>query len=70
MGFVLSRLVQMVLVVIAVTFLAFSALNFLGDPLFLIVGPIAEADPATLSERDLASIEQAQESFHLSLIHI
>ena len=65
MGFVLSRLVQMVLVVIAVTFLAFSALNFLGDPLFLLVGPIAEADPATLSERDLASIEQAQESFHL-----
>ncbi len=34
----------MVLVVVAVTFLAFGAMNFLGDPLFNILGPIASED--------------------------
>lgn len=44
MKYVATRLVQMVLVVIAVTFLAFGAMNFLGDPLFNILGPIASED--------------------------
>ncbi|MDW3176330.1 MAG: ABC transporter permease [Acidimicrobiia bacterium] len=44
MKFVATRLVQMVLVVVAVTFLAFGAMNFLGDPLFNILGPIASED--------------------------
>lgn len=42
MKFVAGRLVQMVLVVLSVTLLAFAALNFLGDPLFNILGPIAD----------------------------
>jgi len=44
MTFVLQRLVQMVLVVLAVTLLAFGAMNLLGDPLFNILGPIANED--------------------------
>ncbi len=44
MKYVATRLVQMVLVVVAVTFLAFGAMNFLGDPLFNILGPIANED--------------------------
>ncbi len=35
---------QLVLVLLAVTFLAFGALNFLGDPLVNVVGPLAELD--------------------------
>ena len=65
MKFVLSRLAQMVLVVFAVTLLAFGALNFLGDPLFNVVGPIAGVDQAELSEVDRATIVEA-----LSLMHI
>ncbi|MBT8207256.1 MAG: ABC transporter permease [Acidimicrobiales bacterium] len=42
MKFLLQRLAQMVAVVLAVTFLCFAALNFLGDPLFNILGPIAD----------------------------
>ncbi|MGI9608446.1 MAG: ABC transporter permease [Acidimicrobiales bacterium] len=42
MKFILSRIAQMVLVVFAVTLLAFGAMNFLGDPLFNILGPIAD----------------------------
>ncbi len=38
------RVPQLVLVLLAVTFLAFSALNFLGDPLVNVVGPLAELD--------------------------
>ena len=41
MRYLLRRLGQMVLVVLAVTFLAFGAMNVLGDPLFNILGPIA-----------------------------
>lgn len=44
MKYVATRVVQMVLVVVAVTFLAFGAMNFLGDPLFNILGPIANED--------------------------
>ncbi len=44
MKFIATRIVQMVLVVLAVTLLAFGAMNFLGDPLFNILGPIANED--------------------------
>lgn len=65
MKFVLSRLAQMVLVVFAVTLLAFGALNFLGDPLFNVVGPIAGVDQAELSEVDRATIVEAREIYNL-----
>ena len=42
--FIARRIAQLVLVVLAVTFLAFAALNVLGDPLANIVGPLAEVD--------------------------
>ena len=38
------RVVLLVAVLIAVTFLGFSAMNFLGDPLFNVVGLMAELD--------------------------
>jgi peptide/nickel transport system permease protein len=41
---VARRLTQLVAVVLAVTFLAFAALNVLGDPLTNVVGPLAEID--------------------------
>ena len=41
MRFLLQRLAQMLLVVLAVTFLSFAAMNLLGDPLFNILGPTA-----------------------------
>jgi len=43
-GLVARRLVQLALVLLAVTFMAFSAMNVLGDPLVNIVGPLAEID--------------------------
>jgi peptide/nickel transport system permease protein len=42
--FILRRVSQLVLVLFAVTFLTFSALNVVGDPLFNIVGLIAGTD--------------------------
>ncbi len=42
--FAARRLVLLVLVLGAVTFMAFSAMNLLGDPLVNIVGPLAELD--------------------------
>ena len=42
--FILRRVVQLVLVLLAVTFMAFSALNFLGDPLVNVIGPLAAID--------------------------
>lgn len=42
MKFIAGRLLEMVLVVLSVTLLAFAALNFLGDPLFNILGPFAD----------------------------
>ncbi len=42
--FILRRLAQLVLVLFAVTFLTFSALNVVGDPLFNIVGLISGTD--------------------------
>lgn len=43
-GFVARRAAMLVLVLLAVTFTAFAALNVLGDPLVNIVGPLAEKD--------------------------
>ncbi len=52
----------MVLVVLAVTLLAFGALNFLGDPLFNILGPIADE----ASGEQYAEVrEQARAEYHL-----
>ena len=42
--FVAQRMVLLLAVLFAVTFLGFSALNFLGDPLFNVVGIMAELD--------------------------
>lgn len=42
--FVVRRAVLLVLVLLAVTFTAFAALNVLGDPLVNIVGPLAAKD--------------------------
>ena len=44
MGFLLKRIAQMVSVIIAATFLAFAAMNYLGDPLFNVVGFVASVD--------------------------
>lgn len=62
MKFVVGRLVQMVLVVLSVTLLAFAALNFLGDPLFNILGAIA--DEASGPEFDEVR-EQARAEYNL-----
>ncbi len=48
-----KRLVLLVLVLLAVTFTAFAALNFLGDPLVNVVGPLARVD-CTAVEAGLA----------------
>lgn len=63
--FIARRVVQLVLVLLAVTFLAFSALNFLGDPLVNIVGPLAAIDycddvEAGLREDSFTSINNAK----------
>ncbi len=63
--YVLKRLAQMLLVVLAVTFLAFSAMNFLGDPLTNILGPIATADPDTLTADQRADLVEARETYYL-----
>ena len=42
--FIARRVVQLILVLLSVTFIAFGALNFLGDPLVNIVGPLAAID--------------------------
>ena len=42
--FIARRVVQLILVLLSVTFVAFGALNFLGDPLVNIVGPLAAID--------------------------
>jgi len=65
MKLVATRLAQMVLVVIAVTLLAFGAMNFLGDPLFNIVGPIASVDPSELTDADRATLDEASEIYRL-----
>jgi len=55
----------MVVVVLAVTLLAFGAMNFLGDPLTNILGPIATADPDTLTPDQRMAREEARAQYHL-----
>lgn len=57
-----SRVAQMILVVIAVTVLAFASMNFLGDPLCNIIGPICSED----SGEEYAEVRaEAREQYHL-----
>ena len=63
--FILRRVVQLIFVLLAVTFVAFSALNFLGDPLVNIVGPLAAIDycdevEAGLREDSFTSLNNAK----------
>ncbi len=63
--FIARRVVQLILVLLAVTFVAFSALNFLGDPLVNIVGPLAAIDycdevEAGLREDSFTSINNSK----------
>mgnify|MGYP006086426681 CR=1 FL=1 len=44
MGFIAKRIAQMLAVILVATFLAFSAMNYLGDPLFNVVGFAASVD--------------------------
>ena len=62
MRFVARSLLQFILVIFAVTFVAFGAMNYLGDPLFNILGPIAleEAGPEYAEVR-----AEARAQFHL-----
>lgn len=63
--FILRRVIQLVFVLLAVTFVAFGALNFLGDPLTNIVGPLAAIDycdevEAGLREDSFTSLNNAK----------
>ena len=78
-GFVVRRIIQLVAVVLAVTFLAFAALNLLGDPLVNVVGPLAEIDCDAVeagliedqstslnnTKTDCAIVREAEEAYHL-----
>ena len=79
MTVLVRRLAQLVAVVLAVTFLAFTAMNTLGDPLFNVVGFYASVDcDAVLAGEiedvsgqggtgvgDCQVVTQAREEFHL-----
>jgi peptide/nickel transport system permease protein len=61
--FLLSRLVQLVAVLLTVSFVCFAALNLLGDPLFNLFGPTlleAESNPDVA-----AQVADAEAQFHL-----
>jgi peptide/nickel transport system permease protein len=62
MRVVVQRLGQMLLVVLAVTFLAFAAMNLLGDPLVNILGPVAAAEEG---DPNYAFVVEARETYHL-----
>jgi peptide/nickel transport system permease protein len=62
MRVVVQRLGQMFLVVIAVTFLAFAAMNLLGDPLFNILGPASAAEEG---DPNYSQVVEARETYHL-----
>ena len=80
MGFILKRVAQMVAVILAATFLAFAAMNSLGDPLFNVVGFHASVDcDAVLAGEiedvsgqggtdvgDCEVVEAAREKYHLN----
>lgn len=74
------RLAQLVAVVLAVTFLAFTAMNTLGDPLFNVVGFIAAVDCDAVEAGEIDDVSgqggtatgdcqvlaEAREEFHLN----
>lgn len=62
MKVIAQRLGQMLLVVLAVTFLAFAAMNVLGDPLFNILGPVAAAEEG---DPNYSMVVEARETYHL-----
>lgn len=62
MNYWLKRLGTVLALLLAVSFITFSAMNVLGDPLFNILGPIA-AD--TENAENLAKIEAAKAQYHL-----
>lgn len=76
---VVRRLGLLVAVLLAVTFLAFTALNVLGDPLVNVVGPLAEADCEAVeaglvedqstslnsAKTDCEIVREAREEYHL-----
>ena len=74
----MRRLALLVAVLLAVTFLAFSAMNLLGDPLFNVVGVLAELDCESIEARqvedpsllsavlnDCETIAEAKATYHL-----
>ena len=73
----MRRLALLVAVLLAVTFLAFSAMNLLGDPLFNVVGVLAELDCESIEARqvedpslsavlnDCETITEAKATYHL-----
>lgn len=60
--FVLRRVVQLVLVVVAVTFATFASLNLVGDPLFNIVGVISGIPAEQCEAVARGEIEDTQSS--------
>ncbi len=58
----LQRLGMMITLLIAVSMLTFAAMNFLGDPLFNILGPAAQGT----EPEQIALQEQAKEQYHLN----
>ena len=75
--FVARRLVLLVAVLFAVTFLAFSAMNLLGDPLVNVVGVLAELDcegiaagtvgdtTVDVASNDCETVAAAKATYHL-----
>ena len=73
----MRRLALLVAVLLAVTFLAFSSMNLLGDPLFNVVGVLAELDCESIEARqvedpslstvlkDCETIGEAKATYHL-----
>ena len=73
----MRRLALLVAVLLAVTFLGFSAMNLLGDPLFNVVGVLAELDCESIEARqvedpslitvlkDCETIAEAKATYHL-----
>ncbi len=75
--FVAQRVALLVAVLFAVTFLGFSAMNFLGDPLFNVVGLMAELDCEGIeagtaedtsldrARSDCETVAEARATYHL-----
>ena len=62
MRYWLQRLVMVILLLLAVSFVTFAAMNLLGDPLFNILGPIAGD---TENPENLAKIQAAEAQYYL-----